>query len=382
MTKPAPTDEKPKSRKPVQQQPKDSSKPKPRVRVSRNPPETIDLPSSQSPDIPEIVEIPLQINTDLPPKTPATTDIFSPPPTEPSTARPLAPRDTPPPTDLQSSTNGADLNGGRRRARAQVNYAEPSLNTKMRRPTKELCDAVGKDGKPLSVTGMASRAVVKPEPIEEGSGWKDLPHVPIQRESADVEPGSPLSNKSFSVPSRDTSMANGMSETSKRYAESSAAISAILRDTRIKKPQNAPAAVKSIMQASDPGNQKLARDNKLAHGGEEDKRASLAIFDIASSSPPRDIVDKQRPDSREGTRVSSRRHSSITALNNTSAKARSEDVVARGGSKSTSTASSLVASKHTAGAGATSGQAESDSEAGAGVGRSERAAARRRSMML
>jgi len=53
--------------------------------------------------------------------------------------------DTPPPADI--SSRGETSRGGGRRARSAVSYAEPNLRDKMRRPTKELFDAVSGEGK-------------------------------------------------------------------------------------------------------------------------------------------------------------------------------------------------------------------------------------------
>lgn len=54
------------------------------------------------------------------------------------------PRDTPPPADISSY---GETSRPSRRARASVSYAEPNLRDKMRRPTKELLDAVTGEGK-------------------------------------------------------------------------------------------------------------------------------------------------------------------------------------------------------------------------------------------
>lgn len=54
------------------------------------------------------------------------------------------PRDTPPPADISSY---GETSRPSRRARASVSYAEPNLRDKMRRPTKELLDAVSGEGK-------------------------------------------------------------------------------------------------------------------------------------------------------------------------------------------------------------------------------------------
>lgn len=54
------------------------------------------------------------------------------------------PRDTPPPADISSHGETSRPN---RRVRASVSYAEPNLRDKMRRPTKEMLDAVSGEGK-------------------------------------------------------------------------------------------------------------------------------------------------------------------------------------------------------------------------------------------
>ncbi|KAG9588352.1 hypothetical protein KCU77_g17933, partial [Aureobasidium melanogenum] len=88
-------------------------------------------------------ELPVEELEDLAPKTPLP-EFFSPTPSEPSTARDEG-RDTPPPSGLKSMSSGpAALNGASRpsrRARAAVNYAEPNLVSKMRRPTAAKADA-------------------------------------------------------------------------------------------------------------------------------------------------------------------------------------------------------------------------------------------------
>ncbi|KAG9650579.1 hypothetical protein KCU64_g9018, partial [Aureobasidium melanogenum] len=97
-------------------------------------------------------ELPVEELEDLAPKTPLP-EFFSPTPSEPSTARDEG-RDTPPPSGLKSMSSGpAALNGASRpsrRARAAVNYAEPNLVSKMRRPTAAKADAVDVNGRRIS----------------------------------------------------------------------------------------------------------------------------------------------------------------------------------------------------------------------------------------
>ncbi|KAG9234305.1 hypothetical protein BJ875DRAFT_17078 [Amylocarpus encephaloides] len=138
---------------------------------------------------------PAVVAAELHPKTPVAFDDISAPSTQPSTARVVNSRDTPPPADLGP---GAECARPSRRARGAVSYAEPSLRNKMRRPTKELVDAVAtgsKSGQRLSIKaeGMdASSTRIKAEPGDEDA-WKCLPLAP----TAHLD-DSPLRNKSES----------------------------------------------------------------------------------------------------------------------------------------------------------------------------------------
>ena len=110
--------------------------------------ESVTALREQSPDKAQISND--VIPTKFPPKTPDPSTINSP------TSLPTAPssrsksRDTPPPTDLHPiAYDGTDTNTEQarpsRRARAAVNYAEPNLNRKMRRPTGAMVDAIGRE---------------------------------------------------------------------------------------------------------------------------------------------------------------------------------------------------------------------------------------------
>ncbi|KAG8160109.1 hypothetical protein KVR01_009645 [Diaporthe batatas] len=72
------------------------------------------------------------------------------------------PRDTPPPADISSH---GETSRPSRRVRASVSYAEPNLRDKMRRPTKEMLDAVSGEGKykrTSSVNHVTSVSALKP----------------------------------------------------------------------------------------------------------------------------------------------------------------------------------------------------------------------------
>jgi hypothetical protein len=68
----------------------------------------------------------------------------SPDPTEAAAIEDDSPRDTPPPSDISSQ---GETSRASRRSRTAISYAEPNLRAKMRRPTKELYDAVAGEGK-------------------------------------------------------------------------------------------------------------------------------------------------------------------------------------------------------------------------------------------
>ena len=140
-------------------------------------------------------------NSDLPPKTPANLDeMLSPISAEPSASNSGPARRGPQEAAIINSVEDV-LNGsiGRasRRAKSAVSYAEPKLNSKMRRPGKELVGAIeGIGGKrdSASMDRERSRAptearstTVKRE-VEEDK-WKHLPML------SKVEPTSPLSDK-------------------------------------------------------------------------------------------------------------------------------------------------------------------------------------------
>ena len=125
-------------------------------------------PGQQRDPKPTSTESTSALPTDLPPATPIhpNLDLFSPVSSEPSTACPDS-RDTPPSLDLHVDNSTAATNGrASRRARGSVSYAEPNLRDKMRRPGKELVDAVGVDER------VQRAASVKAETMEGIEGEK------------------------------------------------------------------------------------------------------------------------------------------------------------------------------------------------------------------
>lgn len=160
------------------------------------PPKVNDLVTPQEPDA-----------TELPPKTPVEVDFFSPVSIEPSAKGGLQ-------TEIALTASVEDVLGadGRtsRRARGAVSYAEPSLRAKMRRPTKELVAAVveqtncpkaqqrelggraesqeRKVSQDLKAIQVRTVTIKSEKPGDDFSAWKDLPQE-------EEEPTSPLGQK-------------------------------------------------------------------------------------------------------------------------------------------------------------------------------------------
>ncbi|KAK4549952.1 hypothetical protein LTR36_005253 [Oleoguttula mirabilis] len=317
------------------------------------------LPSPPREQVLPTVEIPppseQPATTALPPKTPAASDLFSPTPSEPS-ARPAESRaGTPPPGDLSTlSTTTTNGDGARpsRRARAAVNYAEPSLMAKMRRPSKQLVDAISGLQDPrraMSVTGerkvpgSARMVVIKQEPQDDDDdeAWKALPPLASAEEMRRA--GSPLGLKSSSAAdgSSDTALSGAVEEQPEQPATTapsaaSATISALMAGSRKRR------------DAHPPSQEPLGTDLDAATA----KLADLDIYDFKDSSSPAGqgsnavgATFKER---------AHRRHSSVP-----------KDLPMQHGSAVSEAAKPI------------GGVA-----AGGGGGRSERAASRRRSMML
>ncbi|KAF2100804.1 hypothetical protein NA57DRAFT_74401 [Rhizodiscina lignyota] len=310
----------------------------------------------------------------LPPETPAALDIFSPPSTE-SSAPP--PRDTPEPNLTYGDAQATSRPG--RRARAQVNYAEPSLNTKMRRPGKELVDAVGRGGRP---TVIKPERTTKRERQDGDTSIEDWTRLPTESASSKEREGeligevnSPLQNKV------------ALSRAQEQHADEEPEPQrmdpridlGVLDLTAI----SGPASITSAMR------KRLGRPSQVlpaviseadVEGMTDEKRDSLAIFDFDESSP-----QGSQPSSSEKLRNkldaskarSSRRHSSVPSM-----LAASDATAANGGATEglirSKTMTNLTRPSSRVGT-STSGTAAGES---LNVARRERVAARRRSMML
>ena len=217
--------------------------------------ETVELPPpAPAPSAPAT-------SADPPPLTPAPDDLFSPTPSEPST-HPSGPDDrrgdTPPPSDLSTlsntTTTTCSAGGGTlrpsRRARSAVNYAEPSLISKMRRPGREMVDAVtvigAKDASRRASSGSAVKEVVikKEEEEEEGGddgSWKDLPPAdlassPLSQNRGSSEGGAmaffPTERRGVGNDTLSPAPAPGIDGEGRRPSASSATMSALMAGSR------------------------------------------------------------------------------------------------------------------------------------------------------
>ncbi|KAL8775535.1 MAG: hypothetical protein Q9209_000031 [Squamulea sp. 1 TL-2023] len=338
-----------------------------------------------------------------PPEIPAPPppDFFSPDGYEPPVARPES-RDTPPPGDLDPETANTSSFGsiGRssRRQRGNVSYAEPNLRDKMRRPTKELVDAVaaeerlqqgknlkpgvGQEGtEPFIVEEAPSKlrtVTVKKEPTDDDiPDWKSVPAKGLEseRDSMRVEAPSPLGNKvpavkanlpasvvterrrRPSIPDRERQI----NQKGQQASGAGTAIAALMTDNLKAKPGD--------------NNTRAAESNKVSRSAEDPD-----IYKVSESSATE--ADNPAVKAKEGkpamTRTS-RRHSSIS-------DDRVKDALARRAERRKEGASDGRPSSRTGGV---PDLKNARSSVGLGVesgegppGRGERAASRRRSMML
>ncbi|KAL8645366.1 MAG: hypothetical protein Q9210_006740 [Variospora velana] len=328
-----------------------------------------------------------------PPETsaPVPLDTCSPDDCEPPTARPES-RDTPPPVDLDpemANTNAfGSLGRASRRQKGSVSYAEPNLRDKMRRPTKELVDAVGAEermqqrkastdeadateAEPI-VTGEAPSKMrtvtIKKEPTtDEGLDWRALPMRKSEENpnGTRAEVSDPHDNK---PPTVKTDLPCSVVTERRRRP------SMYERDKAIGEGRQQGASAASTIAALMTDNPKH-RSREIGAQIDKSKQPSRAserpeIYDIQGSSPAEsdDPTAKAR-ELKPTVSRSSRRHSSVS-------DDRIKDAMARRAERNKETAAvpdlKRVRSAATLAV-----------ETGDGAqGRGERAASRRRSMML
>ncbi|KAL8671860.1 MAG: hypothetical protein Q9168_003650 [Polycauliona sp. 1 TL-2023] len=321
----------------------------------------------------------------LPPQTPASPPLDGPSPdeSEPRTARPES-RDTPPPEDLNPDTATTNSFGsmGRssRRQRGSVSYAEPSLRDKMRRPTKELVDAVAAEERlqqrknvkgegeengtePVVIREAASKmrtVVIKKEPTDdEIPNWKAMPAKGPEsdQDKLRAEATSPLGNKATTA--KANLPASVVTERRRRP-------SILDREQRSNEHQSNDAGAGSAIAAlmtSKPRPKSRDRGTLAAEANAVTRAAETPSTQELPESSPAEVETKEI---KPAPMRSSRRHSSISDDRVKDALARRAERRKEGDHVKPARSSVALAA-----------------EAGAGeAGRGERAANRRRSMML
>ncbi|CAN9257743.1 unnamed protein product [Alternaria alternata] len=287
------------------EKPASKTRSRPRLNITRN--TTPDLPLIPMPEPVPTAEI---ILDSLPPKTPAVDTILSPPSTEPSTQRPDN-KDTPPPGDLSSADQTGQAGRPGRRARPQVSYKEPSLNVKMRRPDAKLVDAVV-DRRTSVETQHVPSTLVKRDADGEIS-WKPVSVVSQPRGEEEAEAGSPLRQK---LDRNQDSKASPASFEPEERSTTSKAISALITETSTAKRRvsSSTAGSASELAIAKPVDLPLLNKDTIAVEQEPKEKDSLAVFDFTDSSPadpttnPRTRVNELAKAAR-----SARRHSAMPA---------------------------------------------------------------------
>ncbi|KAH7401644.1 hypothetical protein BKA66DRAFT_406014 [Pyrenochaeta sp. MPI-SDFR-AT-0127] len=291
------------------------SRGRPRLNITRNISQD-ELPPLQMPEPIPTAEI---ILDSLPPKTPAVEDVFSPPSTEPSTQRPES-KDTPPPGDLSAADQTGQGARPGRRARPQVSYKEPSLHTKMRRPDAKLVDAVIE--RRTSVEPQTAPSTVVKLESNGNINWKPVSAVSGPRGEEEIEAGSPLRQK---LDRRETSQDMKIPPPSDRPEErstASKAISALINETSTAKRKMAAAAIQSVHDQK-PASESLVPSRSYDSIAlrkepivkqETQETDKLAVFDF-TDSPPAEIATNPRPRINELAKAArnARRHSAMTA---------------------------------------------------------------------
>lgn len=187
--------------------------------------------------------------------------------------------DTPPPLDISSM---GETSRPSRRNRAAVSYVEPNLRDKMRRPTKELYDAVAGERKYAQRSGQAEQLDRVKRESDVPESWKMMPSAPAQPGHAEPEstPASPLAPRRLCPQALPDSVA-----TERRRRPSSAGSKAS---------QDVARDVDASLSAC------------AAAEGNADTSASSSvdIYEFTSSSPQ---VDKEEEEEAVETKRSSRR---------------------------------------------------------------------------
>ncbi|KAF4977716.1 hypothetical protein FZEAL_5810 [Fusarium zealandicum] len=167
--------------------PKSKSKPQP---------VTIEAVPDPEPTAPAVTELPWELGTPF-----AEQGLLSPSSPDTAASGEVGRGATPPPADIDATREPSRPS---RRNRTAVSYAEPNLRDKMRRPTKDMLDAVTGEGRHARRSSAAEQPApdtvkVKRE-SDVGDSWKKLPlanAIYSQNEPGSI-PASPLAGKGSS----------------------------------------------------------------------------------------------------------------------------------------------------------------------------------------
>ncbi|KAJ4365155.1 hypothetical protein N0V83_008773 [Neocucurbitaria cava] len=309
-----------KQRSSVQEKPEKNSQPlsKPRGRSRLNITRNIAQPDFPPLQMPEPIQTAEIILDSLPPKTPAVEEIFSPPSTEPSTQRPES-KDTPPPGDLSSSDQIGQAARPGRRSRPQVSYKEPSLHTKMRRPDAKLVDAVI-DRRTSAEPQTAPSTAIKRESTGD-LNWKPVSAVSGRGGEEEVEVGSPLRQKLDRRDIGHDSKTTPLPVEQEERSTASKAISALINETSIAK-RKAAAPTVSVVDTKSASETLPVNSQEHSAPKEEPtikqeapEKDSLAVFDFTDSSPAEPSNNNPRTRINELAKAArnARRHSAMPA---------------------------------------------------------------------
>lgn len=154
---------------------------------------TVETVLDSRPIAPKVTTVDCELGTPL-----AEAVLLSPSSPEPETSNDGLRGATPPPADVSSTREPGRLS---RRNRTAVSYAEPNLRDKMRRPRKELYDAVSGEGKyarrSSQADPIAPDSVKVKNETDTDEAWKNLPmsKTASMEHTIDDGPASPLAGK-------------------------------------------------------------------------------------------------------------------------------------------------------------------------------------------
>lgn len=239
----------------------------------------------------------------VPPTTTTVTSELALPIPEPALMSPNSPEpasvgdaqrgDTPPPADISSSGETAR---GSRRNRTTISYAEPNLRDKMRRPTKELFDAVAGEGK------YARRASQCDQPTSDG------PKIKRESDAGDSLRRIPCATSESGAPEPGSIPASPLAKKSSNQDDVPTAVSTERR-------RRTSAQSRAAEFAAD-----------LSMEGDENENGDVDVYEFSSSSPQHDDdapAETTRTTRRRGGANTRRRSAAVDSEESGTAKERS-----------------------------------------------------------